>query len=352
MMHYPLRLDFLKALTDDTGLLQHAKYTVPVRKEGYCTDDNARAVIVCTRYLTQHHSSIVNKLLRTYLSFLLYMQREDGQLHNFLSYDRQYLDEVGSEDSMGHTVWACGTCLNSSLPADLKLAAKEIFDKVLPWALTFRSPRAKALSIMGLANYQTKFPTDKNAALNLEGLANQLVADYHAEADTDWKWFEPQLTYANARLPHALLLAHQATGKESYKTVALEALDFLINVQMNGNLFIPVGNHGWYQKKSDRAIYDQQAIEASCMVEAIATAYEATNNKPYLSFARDIFGWFLGKNLKNVSVYDQETGSCYDGITLHGVNLNRGAESMLAYLQACLVMRSTEKPPKVVLFGG
>jgi hypothetical protein len=330
-------------LTDDTGLLQHSKYLVPTRKEGYCTDDNARAVIVCTRYLNGQSSVAVERLLRTYLSFLLYMQREDGQMHNFLSYDRKFLDEIGSEDCMGHTIWACGTCLNSNLSEDLKRAAKEILDKILPWTTQFQSLRGKALSILGLHHYQKVYP-HSNSRDEIRQMADQIVKQYQHEASKEWKWFEPKVTYANGRLPHALLLAYKDTAEQKYLQTATESLEFLFRVQMNDDVFAPVGNQGWYVKHSEKAVFDQQAIEASCMVEAAVAAYEATKKRQHLEDAEVVFGWFLGKNVKNVAVYDRHTGSCYDGITPEGVNLNRGAESLLAYLQACLTLRNTKLP--------
>jgi hypothetical protein len=273
------------------------------------------------------------------------MQREDGQMHNFLSYDRKFLDEIGSEDCMGHTIWACGTCLNSNLPQDLKRAAKETLDKTLPWTTRFQSLRGKALSILGLHHYQKAYPSS-NSRNELKHMADQIVEQYQHEASKDWKWFEPKVTYANGRLPHSLLLAYKATAEQKYLQTATESLDFLLRVQMENGFFMPVGNRGWYAKDSEKAIFDQQAIEAACMVEAAIAAYEATNKRQRLEDAEVVFKWFLGKNINKVAVYDRHTGSCYDGITPEGVNLNRGAESLLAYLQACLTLRNTKRPKK------
>jgi hypothetical protein len=164
--------------------------------------------------------------LETYLSFLLYMQRDDGRLHNFLSYDRRFLDDVGSEDCMGHTVWACGICIDSNLPEGVKFVTKEIFDKTLPWTAKFSWPRAKALTIMGLSHYQKAFPTDQNAPIILKHTADALLQQYRREASKNWEWFEPCLTYANGRLPHAMLMLTREQAKKIFCTPPLNRWTF------------------------------------------------------------------------------------------------------------------------------
>lgn len=332
----PIKLDFLRALTDETGLLQHAKYATPRRKEGYATDDNARALIVCIKHLMLFRDSNVKKLIDVYLSLLFYMQRADGKMHNFLSYDRRFLDEVGSEDCLGHTIWACGYCVNSELPNETRLVSKEIFDNAFSWASGFNSPRAKALSIMGLFHYQRAYPKDRNAFLNMKALADELLGYFGQVSSSGWDWFEPYLTYANGRLPHALFLAYECTGEKKYLQVAEKSMNFLLRVHKIDNLFVPIGNRGWYKKGAERAIYDQQSIEASCMTEVAIAAFRNTRNELYRNAAYEAFGWFLGRNVKGLSVYDPETGGCCDAMTPQGLNLNKGAEATVAYLQARL----------------
>ena len=221
MKTFPIKLDFVKALTDDVGMLQHSKYATPNKKEGYTTDDNARALIACTKYLTLFNDTSVKKLIDTYLSLLFYMQRSDGKMHNYLSYDRKLMDEIGSEDCMGRTIWACGYCLDSRLPEETKLLSKDVFDKVFSWASSFKSPRAKAFSIMGLFHYMKAYPEDQNVKLNINVLADQLTRQFELESSKGWDWFESYLTYSNARLPHSLFLAYEATGENRYLQVCL-----------------------------------------------------------------------------------------------------------------------------------
>jgi hypothetical protein len=333
---FPINLSFVRTLTDDVGMLQHSKFATPNKKEGYATDDNARALIATTNYFILFNDLSVKKLIDTYLSFLLYMQRPDGKMHNFLSYDRKLLDEIGSEDCMGRTLWACGYCLNSKLSQETKLLSKEIFDRLFCWVSSFTSPRAKAYSIIGLFHYHKAYPEDQNVKVNINVLARQLTQQFDFESSKEWNWFESYLTYCNARLPHSLFLAYEATGEDRYLQVASKSMKFLINTQTINELFVPIGNRGWYKKGSDRAIYDQQSVEAACTAEAAIAAFRNTNKEGYLKVAYEAFEWFFGGNLQGLTLYNQEDGSCCDGITPQGLNQNKGAEATLSYLQARL----------------
>jgi len=332
----PIKLDFLKLLTDDTGIIQHAKFATPKRQEGYTTDDNARALMACIKYHQIYDGSEVEKLIGVYLSFLLHMQRPDGRMHNLLSYHRRFEDEVGSEDCMGRALWACGRTMNSNLHTEKKLISKEIFDKVFPWVPDFKSLRSKAFAILGLCHYYKAYPQDQNVILNMKALADQLLNNYKLESSSDWRWFEPYLTYVNGRLPQALFEAYENTHNERYLQTAKAALDFLLKVQMTDDVFVPIGNKGWYKRGEKRATYDQQSIEASCMVEAATAAFRATGDEKYRRTAHTIFNWFLGRNLQHVTVYNPKTGGCHDGITPKGLNLNQGAEATVSYLLARL----------------
>ncbi|TFH25710.1 glycosyltransferase [Candidatus Bathyarchaeota archaeon] len=343
MKTFPIKLDFVKALTDDVGILQHSKYTTPNKKEGYTTDDNARALIATTNYFMLFNDLSVKKLIETYLSFLLYMQRSDGKMHNYLSYDRQLLDEIGSEDCMGRTLWACGYCLDSKLPEETKLLSKEVFDKLFCSISSFTSPRAKAYSIMGLFHYQKAYPEDRNVKVNINALAKQLTQQFEFESSEEWNWFESYLTYCNARLPHSLFLAYEATGEDRYLQVASKSMKFLINTQTINELFVPIGNRGWYKKGSDRAIYDQQSVEAACTTEATIAAFRNTKEESYLIATYKAFEWFLGGNLQGLTLYCQENGSCCDGITPQGLNQNKGSEATRSYLQARLNLEELKR---------
>jgi hypothetical protein len=330
-VEYPsIKLDYFKELTDQTGMLQHAKYSIPDKREGYTTDDNARALIVAAKLAPKYPE--LKSQIRTYLSFLLYMQRHDGRLHNFLGYDRRILDDAASEECMGRALWACGTCVNSALNAKEKNMSKEIFDKTYGWVNSFKSLRAKAFSILGLHQYSLAYPEDKNPLLNIKPVADYLIYWYTVVSSDKWRWFEPYVTYENARLPHALFAAYTMTGHQKYLQVAVKSLGFLMKTQIIEDKFVPVGSNGWYNKHGKRAFYDQQPVETSCMVDALNEAKRITGDEQYSKLAQTVFEWFFGNNTKNVVVYDAENGGCYDGINPDGLNLNQGAESTLSYL--------------------
>lgn len=341
------KIDFLLALTDDTALLQHSKYSVPSKKEGYTTDDNARAIIACVKHSSLlGKSKLTEKLIEKYLSFLLYMQKQDGTMHNWLGYNRRFMDKIGSEDCMGQTLWACGQCLDSKLPEDTKMLSKEIFDQTFKQTSKFTSPRAKAFTIMGLCHYYKAYPDDRNISINIRYIGEQLTKQFERESSPEWQWFEPYLTYANARLPHSLFLAYDSAKEPKLLETAVKSIDFLIKVQSKDKVFIPIGNKGWYRKGGVKALYDQQSVEAASMTEALIAAFSTTNGGKYLQAAYQVFQWFFGKNIKHLEVYDPQDGSCYDGITQHGLNLNKGAESAVTYLQARLALEEKRSQDK------
>ena len=332
----PIKLDYLASITDETGIVQHTKFATPNRREGYTTDDNARALIVCARHNGLNRSPEALKLADVYLSFLYHMQIEDGRLHNFLSYDRRFLDDVGSDDSLGRALWACGSVINSNLDEEKKMLSKEVFDKALPHAINSTSPRAKAFAVLGLSQYQRTYPNDQALSGRMIELIEQLLKLYQQASSVDWRWFEAYLTYCNGRLPQALFEAYERIREENYLQVAKESFNFILKVQMKNGMFAPIGNKDWYKKGGSRAMFDQQSVEASCMTETALTAFRATRIDHFRTTARTIFAWFLGKNTKGLSVYNPNTGGCYDGITSKGLNLNQGAEATVTYLLARL----------------
>ena len=338
----PIKLDFLRAITDDTGIFQHSKFGTPNRLEGYTTDDNARALIALTKYSQIKGNSQMDSLIDTYLSFLLHMQRTDGKMHNFLSYNRNFLDDESSEDCAGRTLWACGYVINSNLSAERRLLAKEIFDRAFRWACFFKSPRAIAFAILGLGHYHKAYINDQKLAQNIKILSDKLLEYYVNTNSSDWHWFEPYLTYVNGMLPQALFEAYQETKQAKYIQVAEESLKLLLDVQILNSQFVPIGNHGWYEKGKLRSIYDQQSVEAASMTEAALSAYRETDNSYFKTMARTIFNWFLGKNTQKAFVYNSTTGSCYDGITEKGLNCNQGAEATVSYLSARIELQTTK----------
>lgn len=339
MIPTEIGLDGLSSLTDETGMLQHAKYSTVDRREGYTTDDNARALIAALKHHQIYRDQDALGLAETYLSFLLHMQSPGGRLHNLLGFDRSFKDEVGSEDCIGRALWATGFTVGSEAPEDMRKVAKEIFDRGLPASHGFTSPRAMAFTILGLRHYQRAFPDDGNLVENTASLARRLTGLFVLESVGGWRWFEPYLTYSNPRLPHALFAAHELTGDDDCLRIAKSSLDFLIETQIIDGVFVPIGTDGWCTREGTRAMYDQQPVEASCMVEACLAALDSTGDGGYRDAALSAFRWYHGGNTLGVEIYNGEGGTCYDGITPEGLNQNQGAESTLSYYLAYLSLK-------------
>jgi uncharacterized protein YyaL (SSP411 family) len=340
MTKYPEnKLDGLRDLTDETGIIQHTKFSIIDRRHGYTTDDNARALIAALRHHEIFNSDESLRYARLYLTFLLHMYRDDGSYHNFLGYNREYQDQIGTADSMGRCLWALGETINSESTQEMKSAAKWLFDNSLPFTRIFDSPRAKAFTLMGLVKYQQAHQDDENIGQDIQLFANQLIQQYKVESTQEWKWFESYLTYSNPRIPHSLAKAYNVTKDEEYLRVSRESLDFLIGVQFMDSVFHPVGSEGWYQKGGTKSEYDQQPIEASCMVEASIELAKITEDQKYVEAALDAFQWYHGKNSENISLVNLNNFTCYDGLTRNGLNLNQGAESTISYYLAYLKLK-------------
>ncbi|MGI5915937.1 MAG: glycosyltransferase [Anaerolineae bacterium] len=341
-----LNLTYLKRMTDDTGLLQHAVFTVPDYREGYSIDDNARALIAAILIeetypeLTQE----ANDLASRYMSFLWYaFNPEDGRFRNFLSYDRRWLEDFGSEDSHGRSLWALGTVLGRSAHAGLRGVAARLFADALPVTTSFQNVRAWAFTLIGIHEYLRSFFGDRSAQDVRELLAERLLDAYQHHSTPDWPWFEEMLSYSNARLPQALLLSGRWLHRPDMIEAALVSLRWLADLQRSeDDLFIPIGSDGFYPKGSERAFFDQQPVEANAMVSACLEAYRVTGDSYWYDEAQRAFYWFLGRNHLGIIVCDPRTGGCRDGLHPDRVNENQGAESTLSYLLSLVEMRSAE----------
>jgi hypothetical protein len=327
-----LRFDHFLALTDETGMLQHSKFNIPDRRLGYTTDDNARALIVSNRQYDLQSSEKWSRLATRFLAFLMAMQGPDGRFHNYMNYGREVEDDLGVGDHLGRALWAAGVVVDSHLVPGVRASAKEVFDKALPWALESTSPRVKAHAVKGLSGYVHRFGDDLNARRNLSSLVEQLSAAYEANRSADWGWFEDIISYENWRLPECLFEAC-LVGEDCLK-VAEESLRFLISVEFEDGMFIPVGSEGWYTRNLVKAQFDQLPVEAGSAVETLAIAGVATGSSRYWDLALQALSWYHGRNQKGVLVYDVKNGECYDGISRLGLNLNKGAESTLSYILA------------------
>jgi glycosyltransferase involved in cell wall biosynthesis len=337
----------LSAMTDDTGILQHAIFSLPNCNEGYTTDDNARALIVATALngYAQAEPNQRAKFTHRYLAFLwLAFDLKIGRFRNFLGYDRRWLEDVGSEDSHGRALWALGTVLGHSGDAGLRGAAGRLFEAAEPVSLTFSSPRAWAFSILGMQAYLDWFPGDRviQGARNL--LADKLLDIYERTHTGSWHWFEKSLSYSNARLSQALLIAGARSANSRMIEVACESLAWLVKEQHrdDSEVFVPIGSRGFFTVGEEKARFDQQPVEACATISACLQAYRVTKEKHWLDEAWCAFRWFLGKNDLRVPLYDETTGGCRDGLHPERVNENQGAESSLSFLMSLLEMKHAE----------
>ncbi len=330
-------LDHLAKLTDDTGIYQHAKYAIPNREFGYCTDDNARALIAMVEYYNQYHEPKALKLLDTYLSFTMYSQREDGTVRNFMDFDRKWWENEPAHDALGRLLWAFGTVMAKSPTPEYLSIAKDCFDKSVEHVQR-KLPRGMAYSIFGMSDYLKQFPGASDIKRQLELAADGLVTQYQENAYPDWQWFEDILTYDNAVLPHALFVAGLASGNEKYTSAALESCEFLLANTLKSDHFSFIGCNGWYERGGKRATFDQQPLEAASTVRMLGSAYDATGDMRFLKLQRKAFDWFLGANDLSTPLYDFRTKGCNDGLMDDGVNANQGAESTLSYFLSLLSM--------------
>jgi glycosyltransferase involved in cell wall biosynthesis len=340
-----LNLGHLYQMTDSIGIFQHATLTETNRSEGYCTDDNARALILAVLLgQLEETPKRVRALATTYAAFLKQAFNPGvSRFHNFLSADRRWLDEQGSEDSHGRAIWALGTAVGRSPHWSFQMMAEELFAQALPAVLEFTSPRAWAFSLIGIHEFLRRMKGDRQAIEVRKDLTARLVSIFDIVAQPDWTWFEEGLTYDNAKLAHALIVTGRATGQKSVYERGIRALRWLVEVQtsQHGKLR-PIGSNGFYRRDGARADFDQQPIEAQSTVSACLEAYRVTADPWWYEQAQCAFDWFLGWNDLGLELYAAQTGGCRDGLHPDRSNENQGAESMLAFLLSLAEMRLTQ----------
>jgi glycosyltransferase involved in cell wall biosynthesis len=340
-----LKLDHLYRMTDSTGILQHATYNTPNLSKGYCTDDNARALILAV--LLGHLEEApkrVRSLATTYAAFLNYaFDPGAARFRNFLGIDRRWLDEQGSEDCHGRAIWALGTAVRRSSHWSSQVMAERLFSQAIPAVATFSSPRAWAFSLLGIHEYLRRVKGDHAVSDVRETVTKRLVTIFDKVAEPGWTWFEEGLTYDNAKLAHAVMVSGRATGQASVFERGVRALRWLLGVQTSPRgRHRPVGCNGFYKRNGIRAAFDQQPIEAQSTVSACLEAYRATADPWWYEQAQLAFDWFLGWNDLGLALYCPETGGCRDGLQKDRANENQGAESMLAFLLSLAEMRLTQ----------
>jgi hypothetical protein len=325
-------------------MIQHAFFTVPNLREGYTTDDNARALMVSALLETVGNAE-GPALTSQYLSFVWYaFNTETNRFRNVLSYDRRWIEEHGSDDSHGRALWALGTLLGRSNTPSIHSMTGRLFEQALTGAPDTTSPRAWAFTLLGIDEYLQRFAGDRRASQVREELAGRLLRLYQHNRTDEWHWFETGLSYCNAALPHALLLCGEAMPDPAMTEAGLESLRWLAALQHSkSGHFVPIGSNGFYQRDGVRARFDQQPVEAQAMVSACLAAHRLTGDDSWQDEARIAFDWFLGRNDLHVPIYDPTTGGCRDGLHPDRPNENQGAESTLAFLQALLELRLAEE---------
>jgi hypothetical protein len=330
MRRYPV-LDHLKTLTDDVGVIQHAVHDVPKRATGYCTDDVARAFMVAVAAGERRElRDDATKLAEIYLAFLYDAQIPDGRFHNFMGYDRRWLDLVGTQDTFGRALWALGFGMRYAPRDSWRRVCSLMLDRAFPIVATIEYTRSRAYAIIGIAHaFEARRREDAVLGHALRCEAEALAQLYEQNASADWEWFEDVMTYDNARLPEALLRAGTILADERFVRIGRQSLRFYEGVTIEDRIFVPIGNQGWYQRGGVRARFGQQPLEAAAVVDATLVA-------GHFGIAAIAHDWYFGRN--SLGALLVTNGGSRDGIDDHGISTNMGAESTLAYLASAIAL--------------
>lgn len=338
----PFKPDHILRMSDATGMLQHARLSVPNFTHGYCTDDNARALLLTLLWRTLGESFPgISRLETSCMAFLAHaLHPESKRFRNFMGYDRRWLEDTGSEDSHGRALWALGVCAEQSRDHGLRGLSEQLFTEALPAAADLTHPRSWAFVLLGLDAYLHRHPSERRAVRLRTILVDRIMNRFAGHTRGEWHWLADDATYGNARLPHALILSGPEMKNAAVLETGLQSLNWLLRIQTSdtGN-FQPIGSDGFYHRHGTRAFYDQQPIEIQATVSACLGAYRATSDNQWLKKAHDVFEWFLGHNDLGLMIYDTRTGGCRDALHSDRVNENQGAESTLAFHLALAELR-------------
>jgi len=328
-----MQLGHFLSMCDDTGLFQHAVHSVPDRAHGYCVDDNARALLLACALNNPGEKRLSEVLTARFAAFVQHAWNPDTKrFRNFMGFNRNWLEDRGSEDSHGRTLWALGECARKDASPSRRRWAAALFAEALPTVLTFHSPRALAFTLLGLDGYCAVVP-DLRAREIRHSLADRLMSGLASVETPDWSWFEEGLAYDNARLPQALMQTGIATQTPEYVDAGLRSLRWLMTQQTTPTgQFRPVGTSGFGESRQPPRAFDQQPVEATATIAACLTAWRADGDVEWKAIAANVFAWFLGRNDLSVALVDPETGSCRDGLHPDRANENRGGESVVSYL--------------------
>jgi glycosyltransferase involved in cell wall biosynthesis len=340
-----MQLGHFLSMCDDTGLFQHAVHSVPDRAQGYCLDDNSRALLLACALNRPGEERLPEALTARLAAFVQHAWNGDKKrFRNFMSFDRRWLEDCGSEDSHGRTLWALGECARRDATPERRRWATSLFAEALPAAEGFRSPRAWAFTLLGLDAYCAAVAEDPLAEHIRRCLADKLISLMSAVETEDWMWFEDGLAYDNARLPQALIITGVSTGTSAYVEAGLRSLRWLMTRQATpAGLFRPVGTESFGEKRTLPRAFDQQPLEATATVSACLAAWHADGDPEWRADAERVFSWFLGNNDLSLPLVDLETGSCRDGLHPDRPNENRGGESVVSYLLSLSEMRQVAR---------
>lgn len=331
-----LKLNHLYNMTDCTGIIQHSKYSIPDLATGYTTDDNARALIIASMLYDKYSDDSYLTLMSRYLSFLHFAQNQDGRFKNFMNYQRHFIENVGSEDSFGRSLWALSFLSSlENIPNGLLEPANQMIRNAIPCVSSLKAVRSICYSIIGLTFIYKK--NNKMVTRKLiESLAESVVNSFLCNKTDNWYWYENKLTYANGIVPYSLFRAYSILGKKKYLKTGIDILSFLESILLKDGYLKLIGCNGWAVRGKMPAKFDEQPIDAADMVLAYAEVYKLTNNIEYLKKAETCFKWFLGLNCHDTPLLNIETGGCFDGLTKTGLNMNQGAESVFSYIVSYL----------------
>lgn len=338
----PIKLDHIKKLTTDFGILQFSKFSQPDPESGYTLDDNARALINIVMYDKAFPADENLKLAFTYMNFIEGIQRNDGWFDNYKDYNHELTQqngEVNLEDANGRALWSLGTVISHRqyLPLEMIYRAVKCWDRAIKRIDNFKSPRAIAYALKGLYLYHETYK-DEEIKYHIEKLADELLRHYNINSAEDWCWYEDYMTYANNVLPEAMMYSYLVTKKSKYKKIAIITFDFLLSHYfMKGQLKV-ISNRGWFKKQNERKFYGEQPIEVATTIIALDFFYELTQNTKYKDQLKLAFMWFLGNNHLKQIMYNPENGASYDGLEDTHININQGAESTLCFFKVRLIM--------------
>ena len=329
-----MQVSHFLSMCDDTGLYQHAVHSVPDRSHGYCIDDNARALLLACALNTPGELRLSEVVTSRFAAFVQHAWNPSThRFRNFMAFDRRWLEDSGSEDSHGRTLWALGVCALSDANGSRRAWAASLFGEALPPVDAFLSPRAWAFTLLGLDAYCAAVIHDNAAEAMRELLADRLLMLFKQAGTADWTWFEAGLSYDNARLSQALIVTGTALKRSDYLQAGLQSLRWLVTKQTSASgQFRPVGTEGFYDVRRHPRHFDQQPVEAAATIAATLAAWRADRDASWKAEAAKAFAWFLGSNDLSIPLIDLETGSCRDGLHPDRANENRGGESVVSYL--------------------